>query len=38
MARSLKGLEIVGIKAKTLHNLRDTYAVRRWAITETSKW
>ena len=23
----------VGITGKTLHNLRDTYAVRRWAIT-----
>ena len=23
----------LGIKGKTLHNLRDTYAVRRWAIT-----
>ena len=25
------------IKRKTLHNLRDTYAVRRWAITEDIK-
>ena len=28
-----KACRSVGIKGKTLHNLRDTYAVRRWAIT-----
>ena len=28
-----KACRAVGVKGKTLHNLRDTYAVRRWAIT-----
>ena len=28
-----KACRQLGIKGKTLHNLRDTYAVRRWAIT-----
>ena len=28
-----KACRSLGIKGKTLHNLRDTYAVRRWAIT-----
>jgi len=28
-----KACRALGIKGKTLHNLRDTYAVRRWAIT-----
>jgi integrase len=28
-----KACRSVGIKGRTLHNLRDTYAVRRWAIT-----
>ena len=28
-----KACRYLGIKGKTLHNLRDTYAVRRWAIT-----
>ena len=27
-----KACRYLGIKGKTLHNLRDTYAVRRWAI------
>ena len=28
-----KACRQLGIKGKTLHNLRDTHAVRRWAIT-----
>ena len=28
-----KACRHLGIKGKTLHNLRDTYAVRRWAMT-----
>ena len=28
-----KACRYLGIKGKTLHNLRDTYSVRRWAIT-----
>ena len=28
-----KACRQLGIKGKVLHNLRDTYAVRRWAIT-----
>ena len=28
-----KACRELGIKGKVLHNLRDTYAVRRWAIT-----
>ena len=28
-----KACRSVGVKSKTLHNLRDTYAVRRWAST-----
>ena len=28
-----KACRHLGIKGKTLHNLRETYAVRRWAIT-----
>ena len=28
-----KACRQLGIKGKTLHNLRDTYAVKRWAIT-----
>ena len=32
-----KACRYLGIKGKTLHNLRDTYAVRRWAITGDMK-
>ena len=35
--RFKKTCRYLGIKGKTLHNLKDTYAVRRWAITADIK-